>query len=134
MIPQEFPDAIALQFPIKNQDAPKPYFLNGNPQNAVSLWKWESNYPFRIQKLRAEGMQKISPQAGISQETTSRAEFEYGQYRVVMKRSLTTPEKDKDVQFKSGAKVGLAFNAWDGTSGENGNKMSISSWFDLMLE
>ena len=79
-------------------------------------------------------MKQISPQAGGNQETSGQAVFEFGQYRVVMKRKLTTPDKNEDVQFESGYKVGVAVNAWDGSSGESGTKMSISSWFDLVLE
>ena len=42
--PQEFPDSIAIQFPISMDETNvKPYFLNGDREHPVNLWKWSSH-------------------------------------------------------------------------------------------
>ncbi|MBI5903393.1 MAG: hypothetical protein HZB84_07935, partial [Deltaproteobacteria bacterium] len=56
-----------------------------------------------------------------------------GVWRVVMKRALTTTGKN-DVQFTKGKFIPLALNAWDGSNGEHGLLMSISSWHYVMME
>ena len=50
-----------------------------------------------------------------------------------MKRPLLTDDRN-DVQFVKGAFIPLALNAWDGSNGEHGLIMSLSSWYDVILE
>ena len=130
---QEIPDAIAIQFPIPNRTDVRPYFLNGDPEHPVNLWKWQTDYPNRIEELNANGVTSISPQSGSKQSASGQVLYEFGQYRLVMKRKLVTEDTD-DVQFWPNKITGIAFNVWDGSSGETGSKMSISSWFDLKVE
>lgn len=132
--PQEFPDAIALQFPVSpGGNGERPYFLNGDPSHPVNLWKWDS-YPMRALELNAKGMDKISEQPKESQEVASKAIYRYGSYYVVMKRKLTTADKGNDVQFQQGPQIPVAFNIWNGSDGETGSKKAISSWFQIVLE
>ncbi len=50
-----------------------------------------------------------------------------------MKRKLLTDDRG-DVQFKKGQFIPLALNAWDGSNGEHGRVMSLSSWYNVLLE
>ncbi len=131
-VPQEFPDAVALQFPVPDPaKSGKPYFLNGQDDRPVNLWKWES-HPNKVKKLKAQGLDVLELVKDALVE--SKALYEYGQYRVTLKRKMTSKNAG-DTQFKSGNKtVPIGFNVWNGTAGETGTKMTVSSWFDLALD
>ncbi len=45
-----------------------------------------------------------------------------------------TTEDRGDVQFVSGVFIPLAVNAWDGSNGEHGLIMSLSTWHYVLLE
>jgi DMSO reductase family type II enzyme heme b subunit len=129
--PQKFPDSIAIQFPISvDDDSQTPYFLNGDAEHPVNLWKW-SSHPMTALEINATGInnQKIQKK----QNLVSQASFEYGRYYLTIKRPLTTMEKD-DIQFRSGQIIPIAFNAWNGSAGETGSQKVVSSWYNLILE
>jgi len=132
--PQEFPDSIAIQFPTTINDGnEKPYFLNGDSEHPVNLWKW-SSHPMKALEMTAKGIEKINIQNDSSQNLTSKASFKYGRYFLVMKRPLTTSDAEIDIQFRPGQTTPIAFNIWNGSAGETGSKKVISSWFDMILE
>ena len=132
--PQEFPDSIAIQFPISNDDAnDKPYFLNGDTKHHVNLWKWTS-HPIKAIEMTARGIDRIQKQKKTSQNLTSRANFKYGRYFITMKRPLKTLDPGIDIQFRSGQTTLIAFNIWNGSEGETGSQKVVSSWFNLELE
>jgi cbb3-type cytochrome c oxidase subunit III len=131
---QEFPDSIAIQFPTSVDDGnERPYFLNGDLEHPVNLWKW-SSHPMKALELTATGIEKITTQKNSSQNLTSMASFKYGRYFLVMKRPLTTSDDKIDIQLRSGQTTPIAFNIWNGSAGETGSKKVISSWFDMVLE
>lgn len=131
---QEFPDSVALQFPVKTgPDGEKPYFLNGDSKQPVNLWKWNS-FPMKAVEMNAEGIDKFTPQLDNSQGTEAKTVYRYGQYRLVLKRKLTTTDPDHDIQFKPGQTVPIAINVWDGSALETGTRKAISSWFEVALE
>lgn len=132
--PQEFPDSIAIQFPTSIGDGnEKPYFLNGDSEHSVNLWKW-SSHPMKALELTATGIEKITTQKDSSQNLTSKASFKYGRYFLVMKRPLTTSDPKIDIQLQPGQTTPIAFNIWNGSAGETGSKKVISSWYDMILE
>ncbi len=132
--PQEIPDALSLQFPISNQEGTNlPYFLNGDEINPVTLWKWTSQSS-EAQKLIGKGLNQISDLSSNSQKVQTQVTFQYGQYQLVMKRSLVTETPQDETQFGQGKSIPIAFNIWDGNEGESGTKKSISSWYLLVLE
>lgn len=132
--PQKFPDSAALQFPVSyGADSVKPYFLNGNKSAPVNLWKWNS-YPTGAVNMAAEGIEHITTLPDANQNIQSSFDFKYGQYRVVLKRILNNGEKGREVQFITGEPIPIAFNIWDGGQNENGPKMAISSWFEMILK
>ncbi|MCL0044892.1 c-type cytochrome [Nitrospinaceae bacterium] len=132
--PQEFPDSIAIQLPTSiNDGSEKPYFLNGDPEHPVNLWKW-SSHPMKALEMTAKGIMKINVQKDSSQNLTSKASFKYGRYFLLMKRPLTTSDVEIDTQLRPGQTIPIAFNIWNGSAGETGSKKVISSWFDMILE
>jgi mono/diheme cytochrome c family protein len=132
LLGQKFPDAIALQFPV-NLDGETPYFLNGAPQNPVNLWRWTST-PYQAVEMNAEGLGANTEQSKQSQSLKSQVQYKYGRYYLVIKRKLITDDKENDVQFQPGKITPIAFNVWNGSEGEHGTKMAISSWFDMVLK
>ncbi len=132
--PQKYPDAIALQFPAAaSADGSLPYFLNGDESHPVNLWQWRS-HPNRVSELTAQGMAHITEHPESSQQVQSKVIFRYGQYQLVMKRKLSTEDKENDIQFEAGKTIPFAINAWDGNMKETGTRKSISSWFQMTLE
>ena len=131
---QEFPDSIALQFPVSSiYKDEKPYFLNGDSEHPVNLWKWDS-YPLKATEMNASGIDSIIMQKNDSQSLNSKASYKLGRYHLVIKRKLTTTDTQNDTQFVSGKNIPIAFNAWNGSAGETGSKKVISSWFNMRLE
>ena len=132
--PQKYPDSIAIQFPANNSgDGSLPYFLNGDKDHPVNLWKWVSGSNKTIE-MYAQGLQHQGEHRPASQLVQSKVVFKYGQYQLVMKRKLTTSDKSNDVQFEGGATIPIAINAWDGNVNETGTQKSISTWFQMTLE
>ena len=131
---QKYPDAMAVQFPAnKLEDGSLPYFLNGDKNHPVNLWKWISSLN-TVRELRALGLQRQSEHPPASQEVASKVSFKYGQYQLIMKRKLITSDKNNDVQFETGSTVPIAINAWDGNVKEFGTQKSISTWYRMTLE
>ncbi|UCD12427.1 MAG: c-type cytochrome [Nitrospinaceae bacterium] len=130
---QEFPDAVAAQFPVAaSGSGPLPYFLNGDNAHPVNLWRW-STHPMAAEEYNARGLTQWQKQPEESQSLSSRAAYGYGRYFLVMKRKLKTPNQD-DAQFQEGAATPVAFNVWDGSVGEKEAVKAVSSWFEMRLE
>jgi DMSO reductase family type II enzyme heme b subunit len=135
-------DSVDIQFPVKIPDGPvKPFFFLGNSGNPVNLWRWKADMQedteknSAVEEYNATGFKNpIKIQPPESQATDSNGYWEDGRWRVVLKRTLTTEDKRKDIQFEKGKLIPIAFHAHDGSNGEAGMKMSISSWYLLNLE
>ncbi|MBT5551376.1 MAG: c-type cytochrome [Nitrospina sp.] len=128
----EFPDAIAVQFPI-SLDGQKPYFLNGDADHPVNLWHWTTSSNKAVE-MNASGLDKWTTQDDLSQVVKVKAGYRYGQYSLIIKRKLKVIHEKIDIQFQTGRPIPIAFNVWDGYHEETGNKKSISSWFTLWLD
>lgn len=125
-------DAVAIQFPSQVPEGmERPYFLMGDPERSVNLWRWSADGGF--QEVTASGLTAQALQKAEQQEVTGKVTYQHGQYRLVLKRPLTT-EDPEDLQFVKGKFIPIAFMAWDGSHGEVGSKMSLSSWYYLILE
>lgn len=131
---ESFADAVAIQFPNRiPAGATKPYFLMGDSENPVNLWKWKSDTQ-RPTEANAWGMDKEIEQKADSQNLKGKGVYHQGQYRLVLKRSLRTPDTQNDLQFETEKFIQIAFNTWDGSAGETGKKRSVSAWYYLFLE
>ena len=51
---------------------------------------------------------------------------------MVMKRPRITEDKN-DVQFVAGKFIPMSMNAWDGSNGEHGLIMSLSTWYYVLI-
>lgn len=129
---QIFADAVAVQLPARlPEGTERPYFLMGNPGKPVNLWRWGSEGTF--QEVTATGLTAQNPQQAERQELKGKVTYQHGQYRLVLKRPLMTQDPE-DLQFVKGRFIPIAFMAWDGSNGETGTKMAVSSWYYLILE
>jgi len=140
-IPREpgvFRDAITVQFPINAQMDRDVSLFRGDQHNPVNLWVWRtdlvSNANITIEERNAWGIQlpeKTQPPA--EDQVRSAAKWKDGRWRVVMIRPLKT-KGEYDVQFAKDRIVPIAFNVWDGSNGEHGLIMGMSSWHLLYLD
>jgi DMSO reductase family type II enzyme heme b subunit len=146
MIPralETYRDSIALQFPVKPpQGTAKPHFLRGSASNPVQLWQWmadrqadaQADGGHAVEEALARGWRQAPrAQPADQQQVSSQATWDQGRWRLVMKRPLATEDRN-DVQFVSGVFIPLAVNAWDGSNGEHGLIMSLSTWHYVLLE
>jgi hypothetical protein len=62
------------------------------------------------------------------------AVYDHGEWRVVLTRALATPDTANEVQFEPGRAIPVAFFVWDGSSGEHGSRMAVSTWYFLALD
>ncbi|MGE5800749.1 MAG: hypothetical protein ACM358_00705, partial [Gemmatimonadota bacterium] len=57
-----------------------------------------------------------------------------GQWRVVFTRALASPDTATQLPFRTGRAIPVALFAWDGSNGEHGTRMAISTWYFLALD
>ena len=127
-------DAFVLQWPVKLPEGPeKPYFLYGDPSRPVYLWQWHASEE-GLTELNATGFGTQSPQPKETQGLQGTVAYQQGQYKLLVRRALSTDNKDGDLQFEEGRFIPIAFSAWDGSNGETGNQRAISAWYYLYLE
>ena len=139
-VARELRDAVAVKFPVKIPDGPeKPHFIMGDSLKPINmlLWKadWQEDTARRspVEELNAKGFNKPPvSQDNTSQTTEGFSSWSDGRWKVVVKRSLVTNDKN-DVQFEQGKLIPIAFNVWDGSNGEVGLKMALSSWYYVLL-
>jgi DMSO reductase family type II enzyme heme b subunit len=134
-----FRDSIAMQFPVKPLTGTRrPHFFRGDSSNPVNLWVWKSDLAEQGQPAAEEAnargwKQPPRVQDEDQQQVVTNAVWDDGRWHVVMKRKLLTDGRG-DVQFSQGQFIPLALNAWDGSNGEHGRVMSLSSWYNVLLE
>ena len=63
----------------------------------------------------------------------AQAIYDGGQWQVVFTRALATPDTTNQLPFRPGRAIPVAFFAWDGSNGEHGTRMAVSSWYFLAL-
>jgi|TARA_B100000959_G_scaffold82415_1_gene87646 DMSO reductase family type II enzyme heme b subunit len=142
MVPRQletFRDAIALQFPVKlPEGTKKPHFFRGDSSNPVHLWQWQSDLAeagtASVKEFNARGWkQPTKLQVDDQQQVTATANWDQGRWSVIMRRPLLTDDRN-DIQFIKGQFIPLTLNAWDGSNGEHGLVMSLSTWHSVILE
>ena len=131
-------DAVAIQLPIEIHDSmEKPYFGMGDANNPVNIWHWHSGTTETtegISLLNSKGFKEIEKRDAATIGIHAKGLYTEGTWRVVMKRSLTTAESDKDLQFVSGKFIPIAFAAWDGSNSEKGSRHTMTTWYWLLLK
>jgi DMSO reductase family type II enzyme heme b subunit len=142
MVPRKletFRDAVALQFPAKLPEGTKrPHFLRGDASNPVQLWLWKADLEEQGKRSVEEAIARSwkQPPKALPQKqqlVSGKAVWNEGRWSVVMKRALVTGD-GASVQFVPGAFIPMAINVWDGSNGEHGLLMAVSTWYYVFLE
>lgn len=128
-----YPDSVAVQFPVAvSPEQEQPYFLRGGDRSPVYLWQWSNDQS--VKESNSFGLKQEQVQPVEALQLQGQGIYDHGQYRVIFKRSLTTNDREGDLQFVTGRLIPIAFSVWDGENGEGGEKMAISHWYYLVLE
>jgi DMSO reductase family type II enzyme heme b subunit len=128
---ERWPDQLAVQFPRRLPDGTeRPYFLMGAATDPVYQWRWTSA-PRRAVAGLARGIERFDT---LPAAPAAAAVYDHGEWRVVLTRALATPDTANEVQFEPGRAIPVAFFAWDGSSGEHGSRMAVSTWYFLALD
>src|SRR6266550_300318 len=128
---EPWPDQLAVQFPRHLPPGmERPYFLMGATTDPVYQWRWTSR-PRRAFAGLARGIERFDTLPGAP---AGEATYEHGEWRLVLTRALATPDTANEVQLEAGRAIPMAFFAWDGSSGEHGSRMAVSTWYFLALD
>ncbi len=136
---ETFRDSVALQFPSKpTEGTKKPHFFRGSAGDPVHLWIWQADRQEAgsnsvVEAIARGWKQDYKIQSEESQQVLGDAVWDQGRWYVLMKRPLTTDDRS-DVQFTTGQFIPMSVNIWDGSNGEHGLLMSLSSWYFVVLE
>ena len=131
--PALWPDQIAVQFPVAiPAGMERPYFLMGSSSAPVYQWRWSSSSRGAAVAGLARGLERFDPisNGGVG----AQAVYDHGQWRVVFTRALASPDTASQLPFRTGRAIPVAFFAWDGSNGEHGTRMAISTWYFLALD
>jgi hypothetical protein len=60
--------------------------------------------------------------------------YDHGQWRVVFTRALASTDTASQLPFRTGRAIPVAFFASDGSNGEHGTRMAVSTWYFLALD
>ena len=128
-------DAVAIQFPVEIPvGMEKPYFLMGSEAKPVNLWRWSAGTtekPESVALIDAAGITRQQQRDGSGLE--AKGSYKDGTWRVAMIRPLATNETAKDIQFREGRFIPIAFFNWDGSNSEQGTKHTLTTWYWLLL-
>jgi mono/diheme cytochrome c family protein len=126
-----WPDQLTVQFPLViPAGMERPYFLMGSASAPVYQWRWSSTGGSAAGLAR--GLDRFDP-AGAGTLST-KSVYDQGQWRLVISRALATPDTSNQLQFRTGRAIPVAFFAWDGSNGEYGTRMAVSTWYFLALD
>lgn len=124
--PREFPDALAVQFPVENDT--QPGIAMGSPQNPVNVWYWSADRGG--EELLAGGAGSTTRFQTVTTETT--ATYKNDRWTVVFSRSLE-PDGANRTTFPADRDTDLAFAVWDGSNEERSGRKAVSEWYFLAL-
>ena len=125
------PDQLAVQFPVAIPSGmERPYFLMGSASAPVYQWRWSSTGGGTSGLGR--GIERFD--AGASAGPAVQSVYDAGQWRLVFTRALATSDTASQLQFRTGRAIPVAFFAWDGSNGEQGTRMAVSTWYFLALD
>src|SRR5438067_458701 len=131
--PALWPDQLAVQFPVSIPTGmERPYFLMGSAGAPVYQWRWTSVARTAAVAGLARSIDRFDslPASGVGAQSI----YDHGQWRVVFSRALASPDTASQLPFRTGRAIPVAFFAWDGSNGEHGTRMAISTWYFLALD
>ena len=127
-------DVVEVMFPATDHGPILPHFVYGDPGRPVDLWRWTATADpevaiASVEELRAKGPKEpLETQPADRQLATGQGVWLDGRWTVVLRRPLAA-----DAPFQPGGLVPMAFHVRDGSNGETGLRMSLSSWYFLHL-
>ena len=128
-------DRLAVQFPLAIPEGAnameRPYFLMGSANQPVYQWRWTSGADGGAVAGLARGLDRFD---AVAVPLQAQAVYDQGQWHVVFSRSLATADTSNQLQFRTGRAIPVAFFAWDGSNGESGSRMAVSTWYFLSLD
>jgi mono/diheme cytochrome c family protein len=131
--PALWPDQLAVQFPVSiPAGMERPYFLMGSPSAPVYQWRWTSSARAAAVAGLARGIERFDPVSNGGVQ--AQAVYDHGQWRVVLTRALASADTASQLPFRTGRAIPVAFFASDGSNGEHGTRMAISTWYFLALD
>lgn len=127
-------DQLEVLFPPAGSGPTLPHFVFGDSRRPVDLWRWTAAgvSPIamsRLEEMHAAGVSR--PPAllpAVRQRATGRGSWVEGRWTVVLRRPI-----GQDAPFAADALVPVAFHVRDGSNGETGLRMAVSSWYYLHL-
>ncbi len=131
--PQPWPDQLIVQFPVAIPEGmERPYFLMGAATQPVYQWRWTSSPRGAVAGL-ARGLERFDafPAAAAP---AAQAVYDQGEWRLVLSRALATTDTANQLVFRTGRAIPVAFFAQDGSNGESGSRMAVSTWYFLALD
>jgi len=132
--PAAWPDQLIVQFPVSIPSGmERPYFLMGSSSAPVYQWRWSSAARTAAVAGLARGIDRFDLLAGGS-GPAAQAVYDHGQWRVVLTRALASTDTASQLPFRTGRAIPVAFFASDGSNGEHGSRMAISTWYFLALD
>jgi hypothetical protein len=81
--------------------------------------------------MRARGLGELEPLG--AGELTGTAAWDDGRWRLIIRRPLATQDAAV-LAFQEGEAIPIGLFAWDGSSGEDASRGSISGWYFIYLE
>ena len=133
-----FDDAAEVMVPAEIGDgATLPHFVYGDLANPVDLWRWRAGRGGApagapLTELRAAGAERApEPRGATGQPLTGDARWKDGRWTVVVRGPLPGGADGEAPAFDR--LVPVAFHVWDGSNGETGLRMALSSWYFLRL-
>ncbi|HLQ58669.1 MAG TPA: c-type cytochrome [Gemmatimonadales bacterium] len=131
--PAAWPDQLVVQFPISIPSGmERPYFLMGSSSAPVYQWRWSSSARSAAVAGLARGIDRFDPLSGAG--PGAQAVYDHGQWRLVFTRALASADTASQLPFRTGCAIPVAFFASDGSNGEHGTRMAISTWYFLALD
>ena len=126
------PDRLTVQFPAQlSADLERPYFLGGDRQRPVHLWRWTSA-PDRLEEGNGAAFGQLTPRDGA--QVTHLARYDQGAWQVQFTRALASTDSSQAPSFPPGVVVPMAFFAADGSHGETDARGSISAWYGVYFD
>ncbi len=126
-----WPDQLAVEFPRKIPEGmERPYFLMGTATEPAYQWRWTSA-PRRAVAGLARGLERFDT---LPAAPAAAAIYDHGAWCIVFTRALATPDTADELQLETGRAIPVAFFAWDGSNGEHGARMAVSTWYFLALD
>ncbi len=131
-------DAVAIQFPVTiPEGVEKPYFGMGDASHPVNIWHWRSettDQPESTKLITSSGFDNMQVRDAKAIGLQTLGKYEHGTWKVMMQRSRTSSEAQKDIEFIEGRFIPVSFAAWDGSNSENGSKHTMTTWYWLLLK